>query len=78
MFIRVKQAVHFRLGERTYITICDAAFFRDAENIADRVPGKMPAVGDVVPGELSLPQLKDELDVDLSGHCSWLLSVNLE
>lgn len=58
--------------------IYDAAFFRDAENIADRVPGKMPAVGDVVPGELSLPQLKDELDVDLSGHCSWLLSVNLE
>ena len=31
------------------------ALFRDAENIADRVPGKMPAVGNVVPGKLCFP-----------------------
>jgi hypothetical protein len=42
-------------NKRTDIAVSDTAFIRDAEDIADRIPGNMPAVGDLVPGKLCFP-----------------------
>ena len=58
------------IDKRTYITVSDISFLSNSEYIADRIPGYVSAVSDEVTGKSGIPQLKNELDIDLSGHIS--------
>ena len=55
MSVWVEHAVDFHFGKRTYVTVCDAALFRNAEDVADRIPGNVPAVSNGVPGKFCFP-----------------------